>query len=174
MSKKNNKSQAVDELWEQARAGTKKLTATDRRRCLVYIDDIGDTKYSYPELARIFGVSETVVRADRKRLMSTLTGLLTPEHAIHFVSTHIAQIDQLIAIARRGLNSQNPGDLGESRYMDTLTKLLKEKRDTLMDCGVIRKELGNMSVTEERWEATVTDTGECFVGPAAPKAQDAK
>lgn len=159
----------ADELWQIAQAGTRKLKAFERRRVIVYLDETGDNKQSTQELAKIFKVSETCIREDRKKLMVTLTGQLTPEHALDFIGQHIADINMLIAIGKRGLKTQNAGDLGETRYIDSIGKLIKERRETLENIGVIRKELGNMNVTEEHWVATVTDTGECYVGPQPTK-----
>lgn len=159
----NPKFESVDSLWEVAKSGSRKLTAAERRRVLIYLEEIGEAKHTVVELSKWFQVSESVIREDRKRFVSDLAKELSPEFAMQFIARHLADIEQLINIARAGLKAQDPGNLGESRYIDTLGKLLKERRETLEKIGVIRQELGAMNTAEEEWIATVSEDGACDV-----------
>lgn len=125
----------------------------------IYLEEIGETKHSVADLSKFFQVSEFVIRDDRKKHISGLAKQLSPDYAMKFIAQHIADVNQLIGIAKAGLKSQDPGNLGESRYIDTIGKLLKERRETLEKIGVIREELGGMNAAEEEWVATVSADG---------------
>lgn len=145
----------VDILWEEAKAGTRKITAMDRRRILVYLDEIGDTDYTNVELAKIFKVNESVIRGDHKSILQSIGEGLTPEAQVLIVAKHMSELDRLIVIAKNGLKQHDSGMMGERWYIETIAKLLKEKRETYENVGVIRKELGTINVAEETWIATV-------------------
>lgn len=156
---KRNQALHVDVLWEEAQAGQRKLTPTERRRVLVYLDEIGETKLSNVELAKIFKVTERVIREDRDRLLRDLGATLTPEAQVYFVARQLRDLDQLIVTGKRGLQENERGTLAERFYLETLLKLYKERRETLEGVGVIRKELGTLNIAEEHWVATVDETG---------------
>lgn len=155
---------AVDELWEIAKAGTRKLTATERRRVLVYLDEIGEKRVNNYQLAKWFQVSETVIRQDKKRMVERYVSTLAPDQAMQFVAAHYKDLEDLIGVTKNGLDQTESGTMGERFYVETLSKLYKERLSLLQEIGVVRKELGNLNVSEEKWVATVdTNTGECGV-----------
>lgn len=145
----------VDVLWEEAKAGSRKLNSVDRRRVLVYIDEIGDDDFTNVELAKIFQVSEPIIRQDKRKILQSIGAALTPEAQVMIVAQHMHEIDRLIVIAKNGMRQHNSGVMGERWYIETIAKLLKEKRETYENIGVIRKELGTLNVAEETWVATV-------------------
>lgn len=158
----------VDVLWEEAKAGTRKLTVQERRRVHVYLEEIGDTHMSVVELAKIFQVSENTIREDRKAILRSIGKDLTPEAQVMIVAQHMHEIDRLIVTAKNGMRQHTSGALGERWYIETIAKLLKEKRETYENVGVIRKELGTLNVAEEQWVATVDpDNGNLGVHQAA-------
>jgi hypothetical protein len=150
----------VDSLWEEAKAGSRKLTAPERRRVLVYLSEIGETKESNVELAKLFKVTETVIRQDKQRLLREMGKELTPQAQVMIVAAHLHDLNQLIITAKRGQLQNESGTLNERFYVETLMKLYKERRETYENVGVIRKELGTINVDQEHWVATAdTDTG---------------
>jgi hypothetical protein len=154
----------AESLYEVARSGTRKLSAIERRRVLIYLDDIGEKGNNNYDLAKIFQVTEAVIRADKKRLINHYVMALTPDGAMQLVARHFADVEQLIAVAKRGLDANDIGSQNERFYVDTLSKLYKERFAGWQEVGVVRKELGHMNVTEETWVATVDPTtGECGV-----------
>lgn len=167
-----SRSPLVDQLWEEAKSGSRKLTATERRRVLVYLDEVGEQNasnkpYSNVELAKLFKVGEKVIRDDKTRLLREIGKALTPEAQIMVVAAHMRDIDNLISRGQRGLAANESGTLGERFYLETLLKLLKEKRETYENVGVIRKELGTINVAEEHWVAEArVDTGTLTVRQA--------
>lgn len=167
MSRKNRPH--VDAIWEEAKAG-RRLSAGDRRRVMVYLEELGgpDGNQSAVQLAKIFQVSEHIIRLDRKTILRALGQELTPEAQVMIVARHMSEIDSLIVTARNGMRQHTSGALGERWYVDVLLKLYKEKRETYENIGVIRKELGTLNVAEECWVATVDpDNGNLGVHQAA-------
>lgn len=159
----------VDELWEDAKNGTRKLTSTERRRVLVYLQELG-VHITNVELSRTFRISERQLREDRKRVLRSLGEDLTPDAQITIVAGLVQEYDQAIGRIKRALATLNPGDRLEREYVETLMKVLHEKRSTYENIGVIRKELGTINVAEEHWIATANiETGELNVQPAPPE-----
>jgi hypothetical protein len=154
----------AEQLYETAKSGIRKLTATERRRVLIYLDEIGEKGLSNYDLARIFQVTEAIIRADKKRLLNHYVMALTPEAAMSLVARHFKDLDNLIVLARRGLDENDRGSTNERFYVETLAKLYKDRFAAWQEIGVVRKELGHMNVTEEKWVATVDPvTGDCGV-----------
>jgi hypothetical protein len=158
----------VEQLWEVAQAGTRKLSASERRRVLIYLDEVGEKKQTNYDLARIFKVSEAQIRADKQRLLGHYVRVLTPEAAISLVAGHFRELDNMIALCKRGMDACDSGTTMERFYLETMAKLLRERFTSWQEVGVVRKELGNLNVTEERWVATVSPAGECGVHKEDP------
>lgn len=153
----------VEELFEIAKAGKRKLTATERRRVLLYLDEIGEKKFTTFELARTFQVSEQQIRDDKRRIIQHYVGGLTPEFAMLFVAKHFKDTEDLISVAKRGLDENEAGTQLERFYIETLGKLYRDRWGALQEVGIVRKELANMNADEEKWVATVAPDGECGV-----------
>lgn len=145
----------VDYLWEEAKAGNRKLTPTERRRVLVYLDEIGETRHSNVALAKLFHVTERILRLDKTRLLREFGATLTPAAQVEVLARHLRDMEHLIAVGQRGLQANDAGSLGERFYLETLMKLMKERRETYENTGILRKELGTLNVAEEHWVATV-------------------
>jgi hypothetical protein len=160
----------VDVIWEEVKAGTRKVTARERRRCLVYVDELGEI-HSNVELSKMFGVSESVIRDDKKRLLREFGATLTPEAQIELLARHLRSIDTLIGNAeagRKACNAAGAGSINERFYIETLLKLQQERRTTLENTGILRKELGTLNVQEEHWVATTDEAGIQNVHEATP------
>jgi hypothetical protein len=153
----------VEELFETAKSGQRKMTASERRRVLLYLDEIGEKGLTVFELARIFRVSEQQIRDDKRRIIQHYVGGLTPEFAMLFVAKHFKDTEDLISTARRGLDQNDPGSTLERFYIETLSKLYRDRWGALQEVGIVRKELANMNADEEKWVATVAPDGECGV-----------
>jgi hypothetical protein len=153
----------VDQLWEVAKAQTRRITPSERRRVLIYLDEIGEKNLSNVELAKIFQVTENAIRTDKKRLLNHYVMALTPDAAMSLVARHFKDSDDLISITKRGLDSNEAGTTGERFYIETLMKLYRDRWVAWQEIGLVRKELGNMNATEEKWVATVSPNGECNV-----------
>lgn len=153
MAHRRSRTAHVDVLWEEAKSHARKLTAKERRRVIVYLKEIGETKLSNVELAKVFQVDEKVIAADKRRILSDLATSLTPEAQMLIVARHMDDLEELIATGRRGLHANDSGTLNERFYLETLMKLYKERRETYENVGIIRKELGTLNVAEEHWVA---------------------
>lgn len=153
-------------MYEEAKAGARRLTPSERRRVLIYLEEIGDTKRNNYDLAKLFQCHEKGIRQDKQRLLNEYARKLNPQYAMQFVGRHMKDLEDLVVVGKLGLQSQERGVLGERFYIETLLKLYKERREALENMGVIRKELGQMSVTEEHWIATVAEDGEASVHEA--------
>lgn len=159
------KSIPIDLLWGLAKSGQRKLTASERRRVLIYLEDVGESQqYTNHDLAKIFQVSDTVIHLDKKRILTTYADSLTPDQAMQFVARQLKDIETLITTAKKGLQKNETGTLGERFYIDTLKGLYKERFSIYQEVGIVKKELGSLNISEEKWVATVdVDTGECGV-----------
>jgi len=163
----------AEQLYESVQNQPRKLTARERRRVLVYLDEIGDlSQKSNYELARLFQVTEKVIRDDRKKLLATIAADLTADNAISLVAKHAADLHSLIRLAYKGLNAVDPGSIYHRNYLETLAKLEGQYFSTLQEIGIVRKELGHMAVTHEEWEATISEDAIAGVQPVAPKTND--
>lgn len=140
----------------------RKLSAGERRRVLVYLIELGETK-TVAELSRMFRVNEKTVRGDQRRLLKRAGEALTPDQGAFIVAQHLEDINQLIVRTRTGLGKNDPGTLGERNYIETLAKLFEQRLKVYQESGVVRKELGNLNVAQEVWTATVADDGICSV-----------
>jgi hypothetical protein len=161
----------AEHLWEIARSGQRKLKAPERRRVLRYLDEIGEKKISTIDLARAFQVSEQQVRSDKRQVIETYVGGLTPKYAMLFVAKHFKDVDDLIAVARRGLDETESGSSSEAKYLEVMLKLAEHKWDSLQEVGLVRKELADMNADEEKWVATVSEEGECGVHKEESKSE---
>jgi hypothetical protein len=159
----------VDDLYEEAKAGSRKLTAFERRRVLAYLTELGEaTKMSNVVLAKLFKVTETVIRQDKHRFLIEAGKELTPEAQVRIVASHLNDLEQLIITAKKGQQANESGTINERFYVETLMKLYKERRETYENVGVIRKELGTINVDQEHWVATAdTDNGTLGVHQAS-------
>jgi hypothetical protein len=161
----------AEDLWEVAKSGERKLKAPERRRVLKYLDEIGEKKISVPDLARIFRVSEQQVRSDKRRVIETYVGGLTPKYAMLFVAKHFKDLDDLMSITKRGLDETESGGTNEAKFTEVMLKLLQHKWNALQEVGLVRKELADMNADEEKWVATVSEAGECGVHKDESKSE---
>lgn len=145
-------------LWEAAKAGTKKLTAAERRLVLAYLEEEGQVLSNY-QLADVFQVDEKVIRKDRKELLREYTATITPEYALGFVASYLKSHDDLIRKTKIGLEKCQPGTLGHQNYVRLLSDLETKRMKLLQEIGAVPKELGHLNVSEERWVAVVSEEG---------------
>jgi hypothetical protein len=146
-----------DKLWTEAQQG-KKLTPRERRAVIAHLESEGEFINNY-ELAGIFGVDEKAIRRDRKRVLTDYANAINPDVAMEFVAKYLKDHDLLIANARRGMAQAAPGGITHIKYLALLSDLSSSRIKLLQDIGVVQKELGHLNVSEEVWEATVSDEG---------------
>jgi len=150
------------ELLAIAERRERRLTSRERRAVIAWLDEErfqkehSKLRTNYA-LAALFGTSETLIRGDRKKIAAAMINTLTPDQAISFVQRHLARSEQLIRAAERGLDSQPVGSIGERAYMELINKLGAEYFEALQGVGIVQKNLGQLSVTEECWMATTTE-----------------
>lgn len=154
----------------------RRLTTEERRSVLAYISEYGfkeNGKYrdlSNYELADLFQVTEAAIRKDKKKILREHSGELTPEDSMQFVQGFLFEHNALIRKAKEGLNKSPEGSLTHIRYLQVLSDLESRKIKLLQESGLLPKELGHLSVTEEEWHAYVLEDGVTGVTKAPPKA----
>lgn len=150
--------ETVETLLDIAKRKARKLRPGERRRCIVYLEELGES-HSTRELAEIFGVGESVIAQDRKRILKLYATELTPAHALQFVADSLRGHDDLIRRARAGLRSTVEGTLMHQKYVEQLSQLELRRIKILQEIGVVAKELGHLNVSEEVWYAKVSEDG---------------
>lgn len=152
-----------------------RLVSDDRRRVIAYIAEYGykeNGKYkdlSNVEMAALFQVDEAVIRRDKKKVLKEQSGSLTPEESMEFVQDFLFEHNALIRRAKEGANHSPLGTLTHIRYIQTLSVLFQQKIKILQETGLLPKELGHMSVTDEQWRAYVLEDGVTGVEKVPPK-----
>ena len=167
MDEQESQEISVAELLDIARTKTRKLIARERRQVIEYIDEAGykdsagqDAELTNYELADLFGVDEKIIRMDKRKIMREYTGLITPQESMVFVGSFLKAHDDLIRRAVKGLSASPLGTLAHQNYLKIISDLLKRRITILQEIGAIPKELGNLNVTHEEWQAYVTDDGQ--------------
>jgi hypothetical protein len=138
----------VDDLYEEAKAGSRKLTAFERRRVLAYLTELGEaTKMSNVVLAKLFKVTETVIRQDKHRFLIEAGKELTPEAQVRIVASHLNDLEQLIITAKKGQQANESGTATTSRTSSSTASL---RGGCLTTAGAA----GSTSVVKGIWTAT--------------------
>ena len=158
------KSVSPEDLLKVAIAKERKLTSKERRTVLAFlmdqkIDPVAKTFRSNYQLADLFGVSESMIRNDKKRILRDYSSNITPDQAMAFVTDALRAQDRLIRRAEAALMECESGGLAEREYIELLDKLEARKLKVAQDIGIVAKELGRLQVVEENWEATVSEDG---------------
>lgn len=111
------------------------------------------------QLAELFQCDEKIIRIDKKKLLKALASSITPENAMGFVARYIQEHDDLIAKAKKGLDKTTAGGSSHRAYLALLSELALKRLKALQEIGVVRKELGNLNVSKEVWQASVDEDG---------------
>jgi hypothetical protein len=158
----------IEQLLDHCRHKTRRLSSGERRRVLRYFAQIdqfkgwdgGPVPKKLRELAWLFGCSEPQVSRDRRSILRGIADTLTPDGAAEFVADYIGEIDSLINECEAALVESPRGSLQHQNYVRILADLRERRIAKLQEIGVVPKELGNLNVREEVWQATVApDTG---------------
>lgn len=168
MSELNSDQDKVDsqpsELLEIAKTKTRKLTPRERRSLISFIDEAGvkdasghPVEYTNYELAALLDVDEKTIRLDKRRILKEYASIITPEDAMSFVAEFVKGHDDLLRRAYAGLRQSPEGTLAHQNYLKILSDLSKRRVTMLQEIGAIPKELGNLNVNQELWEAYVLD-----------------
>lgn len=151
------------DLYVDAQKGIK-LSQRERRQVITYLDEAGETPTN-SELAKVFQVDEKVIRRDRSRLLRQYGSQISPTHAIMFVAKYVRNQEQLLKSAKLALSKATQGTLAHQNYLKLCSDLEERILTKLQSIGVVPKELGHMTVTEEKWVAEFADNGVASVRP---------
>lgn len=157
----------VAELLDIAQNKTRRLTPRERRSVIRYVEEHGvkdaATGVSKPlsnyQLADLFSVDEKIIRIDKRKLLKDYTKLITPEDAMVYVGTFMQGHDDLLRRAIKALDDMPHGTLAHAKYLQITSDLHKRRVQMLQEIGALPKELGNLNVNEELWEAVIQDDG---------------
>lgn len=148
--------ETTENLLAIAEQGERKLTATERREVLRYLEDKGDGRSNY-QLAVLFKVDEAVIRKDKKRIIETIASSITPEYAMTFVAEYVKSQRDLIRQAKVGLEKCTPGGQMHALYTRLISDLEGKVMAMYQGIGAVPKQLGTLNVNEEKWVAVVAD-----------------
>jgi hypothetical protein len=167
-------------LLEIAQTKSRKLSVDERRLVVAHIIEHGlpdeNGKLVDPsncDLAMLFGVNESQIRSDKKRIYQEYAAAITPEDAMGLVSAFLVEHNALIRRAKTGLAACAPGTMGHWTYLKQISELEKRKIEMLQSCGLVPKELGALTVNEEHWVAYVLPDGTTGNRPM-PSTEDAE
>ena len=157
----------VSELFEIAQSKTRKLTPQERREVITYLEEAGardksgvSKPLSNYQLAELFDVDVKVIRVDKKKILKEYTSAITPDEAMVFVGTFMQGHDDLLRRTVKALNEIPHGTLTHAKYLQLASDLHKRRVQMLQEIGALPKELGNLNVNEELWEAYISDDGQ--------------
>lgn len=150
------------ELWAKAQNG-EKITAQQRRHVLEWLQVMGDTSYTNVDLAKIFGVTERMLRIDKQKVREEAVKALSQNKDINFV---IADVFMDFETQRRDLErNKKSARLGTPTFnqackmiFDMRVQMLK----LLQDLGWLPKNLGT-AVTESYVYKAVVNTSDSTV-----------
>lgn len=140
---------SAKELLESAQAGNK-LRTGERRRVIAFLQTTADTSFNGAELSKIFQVSETAIRQDKRFIKDTLVKQLREEGDIKYVISDImVDFNKIANELEKGLRATKVGSLLHLKFseaiLDTRLKVVK----TFQDLGWYPKNLG--TIQEEKW-----------------------
>lgn len=167
-------------MWERAQGGNWKPTTEERREILKWLDTEGHkndkgyrTSYSSYELSEKLGVSATQIRKDRDVIRKASLDAISPEHALDYAGQFLREHELLIKRAEDGLAECVTGSVAQIHFLRLISDLHKRRMSLLQEVSVVPKELGNLNVVEEIWEAEVSRDGITTVHQVAlPKGDD--
>lgn len=162
-----------EQLWDIAESKERKLTVDERRDVLRWLDEDGHREmpdpqdpsktisfsvraYSNYKLGAVFGVNEKQIRKDRELIRKQAMTALTPEQALAFVEDFLREHNALIRRAELGLEACEAGSQTQVMFLRLISDLRKRHIALLQEVEVVPKQLGNLNITEEIWEATVS------------------
>lgn len=123
------------ELWTNAQNGDK-ITTQQRRHVLEWLRVMGDTSRTNVDLAKIFGVTERMIRADRQKVREEAVKALSETKDINFV---IADVFQDFELQRRDLEKNKKHSREGSATFNQACKMIFDMRiqmlKTLQDLG---------------------------------------
>lgn len=154
----SRKRESPQDLYEVAKQKTRRLKPKERQAVIMYLEEQDEIQSNY-QLAALFQCDEKAIRRDRQVVMQEYSSQITPDNAMKFVARYLKDQDELIRKAKAGLDQTTPGGLMHSKYVALLSDLQARKIKTLQDISVVPKELGHLSVTEEIWQASVSEDG---------------
>ena len=166
-------SKAIDPefLLDLAQKRERRLTARERRVVLTHLVEHGYKKVhrahrSNYQLADLFGVSEAMIRQDKKRILREAGNALQPDQAMAIVTSSAKALDRLIRAAEEGLDETDPGTLAHRDYLRVIADLEQRRLKLAQDIGLVEHNLGQLQVTEEHWVARTSESGITTVTPA--------
>jgi hypothetical protein len=159
----------ASELITLALEHRRRLTSTERRKVMAWLDgdrygENGKAYQTNANLARLFGVSETTVIEDRRRIMRDYAATLTPDQAMTIVARYFVGHDRLLAACEKGITSCEAGTMAHREYLKLYSDLAARQVKLAQDIGVVKKELGHVQLSET-WVATTDGDGVTRVVP---------
>jgi len=133
---------------------------------VAFLEEFDDKTYTHVELADLFKVDEAVIRRDRKKSLVVFSQQISPAHALAFVAEAVKEINVLIRKCKKGLDEATPLTLSHLKYIELMSALQMRRLKILQEVGVVPKELGHLSMSEEEWIAEVNPDGVTSVHPA--------
>lgn len=152
----------LSELLEIFSTRSRLLKAKERQQLLVHWDEQlaqGQPRPSRAELAEQFGVARKQIDTDYRNILSRFAAAISPEKAMEYVGRVLLIHERLVREALGGLEISLPGSLSHQAYLKIASDLAERELKTLQSVGIVREELGRMTVTEERWVATIDEFG---------------
>lgn len=154
-------SKSPADLYAAAQKG-ERLTPKERRSVIAYLDETDQHASNY-ELARLFQCDEKAIRRDKERLLRRYASHINPKAAIVYVAKYTKEHDALIRSAKEGLRKQTAGTAAHQQYLRLVSDLEERRIAKLQSIGIVPKELGAQTVSEESWVAEFTDDGVALV-----------
>lgn len=154
---------SVEELLDQARNRTRKLTARERKLAIEALDSEGRRPKPLNELVGLFGVSRTQITRDRLALHRKAGDSLSASDASQIVAEYLRDLDRQIENIQSLLDQTGDdaavvaGSLVHVNYEKLLADLRERRIAKLQEIGVVPKELGRLNVREEVWKAVVAE-----------------
>lgn len=150
----------IRDLLEQAKSG-QKLSREERRLCIAYLE--ATDMYTDKEMASIFKVSRGVIAKDREKIREERSAILSAVKPLDFVVDYLESQKYVIGRLRRIIEHPSTQSKEVVQALDKYSLAVQRTMDTLQNLGALPKQLGNITVTEERWVAEITDSGQILV-----------
>lgn len=146
----------IAQLLEDARNGHI-LSRDERRLCIAHLENTDI--YTDKELASLFKTTKGAISKDREKIREERSALLSVLKPLDFVVDYLDNQKYVMHKLRKIIENMDTTQREVITALDKYSLTTQRTMDTLQSLGALPRELGNISITEERWVAEIASNG---------------
>lgn len=133
------------------------LTDERRRKCIRFLSTV--EIYSNEELASLFNVPVEVIFNDMQTIIHERNEIISSASPVDFISEYLENQKYAINKMRGEIEFGNFNSSDRIKALEKYSIALARYLESVQSLGILPKELGHLSVVEEKWVANISDGG---------------